>query len=292
MPPLHTTSLEELAHFQGIPALTLLRNDFLNTITHPVWRSFAEEFLELDAPSTPYGHICAGRLDFAVAPGSGAHHAHSGGLALHVLQDLINARAMANMYRQRGIVVDHNLLYAAIILHDSLKCFTYHFDANYTLIKSEDAFIAQTEDHHTWILRELLARDADKELLFAVATMHGIDDVSVAEGVRPLGVVNHYLDIALTGMQMNASDVRIEHTIGFLADSDWSWSGRAQQRALRLASIMAPQGDVPVAYMHLYLGSRFTFEHIDTLIQRYGEADTVERLWHCIEHSPEQTNCL
>ncbi|WP_353117891.1 hypothetical protein [Nitratidesulfovibrio sp.] len=95
------------------------------------------------------------------------------------------------------------------------------------------------------MLRELTARGADEEIILATAAMHGLDDVSLAEGVKPLAVVNHYLDIGLTGLTMRAEHVRAERAIGFLADSDWPWSGRAQQRARELAEAMAPRCACP-----------------------------------------------
>lgn len=271
MKKLPIVPLEELARFQGEPALAALRREFLPAVTNPVWQGLVEEFLTLDEPFTPYAHARQWAWSFAASPGSGAHHAHIGGLALHVLQDLRNARALADVHEARGLPLDRGLLYAAILLHDCLKRFVYGFGPDYTLQKAEDPFIARNEDHHSWVLRELVARGADVELIIAVAAMHGLDDVSLATGVRPLAVVNHYLALGLTGIEMTAEQVRAEHSIGFLADSDWSWSGRAQQRSRELAVRMAPDCEVPVGYMQVYLGSRFSFEGIDALLLSKGQ---------------------
>lgn len=275
--------LSRLARFQGEPALAAIRREFVPAVTNPVWRGLVDEFMELDEPLTPYAHPRHEAWSFAASPGSGAHHGHIGGLAVHVLQDLRNARALGDAHEARGLPLDRGLLYAAILLHDCLKRFVYAFDADYALHKSEDPFIARNEDHHSWVLRELTARGADEEIILATAAMHGLDDVSLAEGVKPLAVVNHYLDIGLTGLTMRAEDVRAEHAIGFMADSDWPWSGRAQQRTRELAEAMAPRCGVHAGYMHLYLGSRFSFEHVDGLLQDMGRELAMARLMERVE---------
>lgn len=275
--------LEALARYQGEPALAAMRREFLPAVTDPVWRGLVEEFLTLDEPLTPYAHQCRRVWSFAASPGSGAHHAHIGGLALHVLQDLRNARALAEAHEARGLALDRGLLFAAIMLHDCLKRFVYDFDDDYALVKAEDPFIARHEDHHSWMLRELVARGVDRTLVLAVAAMHGLDDVSLASGVRPLAVVNHYLEIGLTGLEMQPEDVRVEHSIGFLSDSDWPWSGRAQQRAREVAAALSPRFEVTTGYMNLYLGSRFSFEHIDSLLRTKGHDGTVDHLSTLLE---------
>lgn len=277
---------QELARFQGEPALAAIRREFVPAVTTPAWRALVEEFLELKEPLTPYAYPRQQAWSFAASPGSGAHHAHIGGLALHVLQDLRNASALADAHEARGLPLDRSLLYAAILLHDCLKRFVYSLDADYALHKAEDPFIARHEDHHSWVLRELTERmtrrgpqhGTDADIILATAAMHGLDDVSLEGGVKPLAVVNHYLALGGTGLTMRAEDVRAEHTIGFLADSDWTWSGRAQQRTRQLAAVMAPRCGVSEGYMHLYLGSRFSFEHIDGLLLRMGPELTVAHL--------------
>ena len=107
--------------------------------------------------------------------------------------------------------------------------------------------------------------------------MHGVDDVSLAGGVKPLAIVNHYLTIGGTGLAMTAEDVGPEHVIGFLADSDWPFSGRAQARCLALAGRLAGRRGVGREYMWLYLGSRFGFEHVEAQIVTLGEDQAAER---------------
>ena len=136
---------------------------------------------------------------FAVAPGSGAHHRHFGGLALHTLQNLEYAAAWADIYDARGIRINRDLLLATILIHDTMKRFIYKFDTDFSFIKVEDPFIAKQEDHHSWVLRELAAWAADQKLLLSVAAIHGIDDVTLDQGVKGVAVVNHYLRLAIQG---------------------------------------------------------------------------------------------
>ncbi len=270
--------LSDLARFQGEPALERIRREFLPLVDVPAWRALVEEFLVLESPRTGYAHPWFEPWSFAAAPGSGAHHAHMGGLALHVLQGLCNAKALADAHEARGLPLRRGLLYAAILLHDSMKRFIYRFTEEHALEKSEDPFIGKREDHHSWLLRELHTRGVDRELLLAVAAMHGVDDVSLADGVRPLAVVNHYLSISGTGLVMTSEEVSAEHVFGFLADSDWPWSGRAQQRCAAVAGPLARRFGVAEAYMRLYLGSRFGFEAVDALAGAHGPEAAAELL--------------
>ncbi|WP_027368535.1 HD domain-containing protein [Desulfocurvibacter africanus] len=270
--------LENLARFQGEPALERIRSEFLSAVDVPVWLELIEEYLVLESPKTRYAYPYFKPWSFAAAPGSGAHHAHIGGLALHVLQGLCNARALADAHETRGLPLRRSLLYTAILLHDTMKRFIYRFTDECCLEKAEDPFIGKREDHHSWLLRELHARGVDRELLLAVAAMHGLDDVSLQDGVRPLAVVNHYMSISGTGLTMASEEVSAEHVFGFLADSDWPWSGRAQQRCVAVAGPLARRLGVTEAYMRLYLGSRFGFEAVDAMVGTHGLEEATELL--------------
>jgi len=267
-----------LARFQGVPALDRIRAEFIPEVDEPNWRNLVEEFLVLETPLSPYAHPRFPPLPFEACPGSGAHHAHVGGLALHVLQDLENARALITTHQSRGLPGRPGLLYAAILLHDAMKRFVYRFNDHYQLEKSEDPFIGKHEDHHSWVLRELTARGVERELILAVAAMHGLDDVSLEFGVRPLAVVNHYLAISGSGMEMTAEEVRPEHVLGFLADSDWPMSGRAQTRCRVLSDLMASNLGLNPQYVFVYLGSRFGYERLDTLLIEHGPAEAARRI--------------
>lgn len=261
---------DALARFQGDRCYKTITEKYLAAIENPGWREQAKTLLTFERPVSSYAYPLLSDWDFKTSPGSGAHHTHFGGLALHTLQNLEYAEAWSQVYRNRGIAVDTDLLYASIIMHDCMKRFIYKFDDNFNLVKSEDAFIAKKEDHHSWVLREMTARGFDKILILGVAAMHGIDDVALRTGVEEVSVVNHYLTISGSGLKYTADDVRSEHVIAFLSDSDWHWSGRAQRKAGILAEQMAGKFEVGANFLKLYLGSRFTFEKVGHMIEQCG----------------------
>jgi len=260
----------------------LLREKYVKRIERLEWRQMALTFLSLARPLTHYAYTPLAQWDFSVAPGSGAHHTHFGGLALHTLQNLEYAEAWADVYGQRGIAVNRDLLYATIVIHDTMKRFLYRFDADFNFEKAEDPFIAKREDHHSWVLRELKARGCDPELLLSVAAIHGIDDVTLAGGVQPVSVVNHYLALGNTGLSYTIDDVRPEHVIAFLSDSDWHWSGQAQRKTGLLAERMASETGMAPNMIKVYLGSRFTYELVGDYIEKHGYAAAAEHFGRLI----------
>jgi hypothetical protein len=61
---------------------------------------------------------------FLAAPGGTPehHHAHPGGLALHTAFNVEAALALERLYTTRyGVVLDHDIVVAASILHDAMK---------------------------------------------------------------------------------------------------------------------------------------------------------------------------
>lgn len=260
----------ELAKFQGEKAERAIRAKYLDAISNNNWRELSQIFLTMEKPRSQYAYPIIGQWTFSSAPGSGAHHTHFGGLALHTLQNLEYADSWAGLYEGRGIEVDRDLLYATIIIHDSMKRFIYCFDNEFNFKKSEDAFIAKREDHHSWVLRELCSRGCDKELLLSVAAIHGIDDVSLADGVKSVAIVNHYLTIGDTGLAYTPDDIRAEHVIAFLSDSDWHWSGQAQRKTGLLAERIEQAASIPAKQVKLYLGSRYSYEKVGKFIEQHG----------------------
>lgn len=263
-------SPEDLAVFQGKRCYAAIMEQFIDTISNERWQDCINTFFTMPTPSTAYSYDLLSNWDFYVSPGSGAHHTHFGGLALHTLQNLEYAKALAKSYEIRGIFIDYDLLYTTIALHDTMKRFIYRFDENYNFQKAEDPFIAKKEDHHSWVLREMTKRGCDRELILSVAAMHGIDDVALATGVKSVGIVNHYLAIGQTGLNYTPEDIRPEHVIAFLADTDWHWSGQAQVKTGLLAEKIAVGNAKTTNYLKLYLGSRFTYEHIGRFIEMNG----------------------
>lgn len=266
----------ELAKYRGIPAYNIIERKFLAQIAGSKWGQTAAEFLTLKQPVSDYAYPLLANWDFAVSPGSGAHHTHYGGLATHTLQNLEYAESWADIYERRGLTVDRNLLFATVIIHDAMKRFLYCFDDAFNLKKAEDPFIAKKEDHHSWVIREMTARGCDRELVLSVAAMHGIDDVALASGVRGTAVVNHYLAIGQAGLYYSEDDVRPEHVIAFLADSDWHWSGQAQRKTGILAGQMAEECGAAPGHLKVYLGSRFTYEKVGWCIEQHGYARAKE----------------
>ena len=265
-----TMDVGELSAFQGIRSERLIRENYAPTISDGRWRKLALSFMTLDKPITTYTYPLISHWDFAAAPGSGAHHTHFGGLALHTLQNLEYAAAWTEVYAQRGIKLDKGLLYATIIIHDCMKRFIYSFDDDFNFVKAEDPFIAKREDHHSWVLRELKGRGCDRDLLASVAAIHGIDDVALDGGVKSVAIVNHYLAIGDTGLQYTKDDVRPEHVIAFLSDSDWHWSGQVQRKTGLLAERMARDAGLSRNRLMVYLGSRFSYENVGDYIEKHG----------------------
>lgn len=261
---------DELARFQGSRCYQLIVEKYLAAIGNKDWQQQVQELLSMGSPLSSYQYPALSNWEFQVSPGSGAHHTHFGGLALHTLQNLEYAESWATVYQSRSIPVSRDLLFAMIILHDCMKRFIYQFDDQFNLVKAEDPFIAKSEDHHSWVIREMAARGFDVELIKGVAAMHGIDDVSLDSGVTGTAVVNHYLHIGDSHLNYTEDDIRPEHVIGFLADSDWHWSGQAQRKSHFLAKIMAKKLQADPKYLALYLGSRFTFEKIGSIIEADG----------------------
>jgi hypothetical protein len=281
MPQTFPTVPEELAAYRGVEAYQTIEGKYLQSIRNAKWLAAARALLTLDKPATNYAYTPVSNWAFWVAPGSGAHHKHFGGLALHTLQNLEYAVAWAEVYNARGIRINRDLLLATILIHDAMKRFIYKFDPDFNFIKVEDPFIAKREDHHSWVLRELAARAVDRELMLSVAAIHGIDDVTLDQGVKGVAVVNHYLAIGNTGLEYTPDDIRPEHVIAFLSDSDWHWSGQAQRKTEVLAKQFAPVFGLSANYLQVYLGSRFTYERIGHYIDEYGyekAADFFRRL--------------
>jgi hypothetical protein len=280
---------EELAAYKGFEAYQTIESKYLNLISNPEWLAIASTVLTMEKPITKYGYIPVSNWLFPVAPGSGAHHRHFGGLALHTLQNLEYADAWADIYDARSIRIDRDLLFATILIHDAMKRFIYKFDDDFSLIKVEDPFIAKHEDHHSWMLRELAARKVDRKLMLSVAAIHGVDDVTLEQGVKSVAVVNHYLRIGNTGLEYTPDDVRPEHVIAFLSDSDWHWSGQAQRKTGELAKQLAPRFGLGANYLQIYLGSRFSYEQIGHYIDQHGYDKAADYVCGLIESgcSPE-----
>jgi hypothetical protein len=283
MPQAFPTDPEELAAYKGLQAYRKIDSKYLHSIQKAEWLAVAKAFLTLEKPVTNYAYTPVSHWPFWVAPGSGAHHRHFGGLAVHTLQNLEYAAAWADVYNSRGISIDRDLLLATIIIHDTMKRFIYKFDQDFNFIKVEDPFIAKHEDHHSWVLRELTARAVDRELLLSVAAIHGIDDVTLDQGVKGVAVVNHHLRIGNTGLEYTLDDVRPEHVIAFLSDSDWHWSGQAQRKTEVLAKQLASRFAVNPAYLQVYLGSKFTYEQIGHYVDKHGYEKAVNIVCGMIE---------
>ena len=263
-------SPKELALFHGKDYYATIQKEFIAKISNKQWRDVIHIFYTMPKPESNYKYKLLSNWDFEVAPGSGAHQAHFGGLALHTLQDLEYAEALAKVYERRKISINYDLLYTTIALHDTMKRFIYEFDDNYVLQKAEDPFIAKEADHHSLILHEMTKNGCDKELILSVAAIHGIDDVTLSDGVNSMAVVNHYLKIGQTGLKYTVNDICPEHVIAFLSDSDWYWSGQAQIQSGILAGMIAGS-DVKMAnYLKLYIGSRFTYEKVGSFIHKHG----------------------
>ena len=262
-----------LSRFSGIPANQKIHDEYLSGIADPAWRKMIRTLHSSPKPLTKYKYVIEQSLPFSMAIGSGVHHMHYGGLAVHTLHDLEYADALATVYTKRGITIDRSLLYAAIILHDSMKRFVYSFDEEFDLIRQEDRFVAEEDDHHSLLLREMKEIGADDVLIKAVAAMHGINNITIG-GVENFKIVNHYLSLAGTGLRYTMDDVRPEHVIAHLADSDWHWSGIAQTRTALMAARLKAGFNIPTKKLHIMLGAMFTFEAVGRMVETQGMEET------------------
>jgi len=265
-----TLKYSKLMGYVGVPSWKRITDEYLAGIKRSHWRVFLSEFYAMREPVSEYKLPRLANWAFESAPGSGAHHTHIGGLAQHTLQNLDYAKAWVGSYKAAGVTLDTDVLFGSILLHDYMKRFIYDFDKDGKFAKSEDKFIAKNEDHHSWVLRELTARKCPVDLILGTAAMHGIDDVSLAEGVKGTAIVSHYLKIGDTGLTYTADNIRPEHVVAFLADSDWHWSGMAQARTKKVSEALAPEYGVTPEAMQLYLGSRFTFVTVGHMIETKG----------------------
>ncbi|HEY8209347.1 MAG TPA: hypothetical protein VIG99_17785 [Myxococcaceae bacterium] len=111
---------------------------------------------------------------FLAAPGgiTGGHHSYPGGLAEHTAFNLQSALDLETNYRKRyGITdLDHDLVIAAPILHDSMKTWCLQWRADGTEL--DQATIAGTASHHIFILAEVLHRGLSADLAVSVAGAH------------------------------------------------------------------------------------------------------------------------
>lgn len=257
-----------LSRFLGIPANQRIHDEYLSQIADPAWRKLIKTLHTCQKPTTVYKYEVTRSLPFSMAIGSVAHHMHYGGLAVHTLQCLEYAEALTQVYLKRGLSVDKSLLYAAIILHDSMKRFVYSFDSDFNLQRNEDRCF-ETDDHHSWVLREMQALGAEEQLLKAVAAVHGINSVTIGS-IESFKLVNHYLGIADTGLRYTIDDNRPEHVIAFLSNNDWHWTGIAQMRTAQLTARLTQIFNIPAKKFHVMLGSMFTFEAIGRFIETQG----------------------
>src|SRR5688572_25011359 len=110
---------------------------------------------------------------FLGAPGGlvDRHHGHPGGLALHTAFNLQSALDLeANYERRYDIELDHDVVIAAPILHDSMKAWALQWNDDGTLTKQ--AVIAGTASHHVYVVAEALYRKLPASFVVALASAH------------------------------------------------------------------------------------------------------------------------
>src|SRR5215831_17925524 len=117
------------------------------------------------------------------SPGSGwkSHHAYPGGLSVHTMEWVEVANGWVDAYdRVYGVKLDRDLVIAGLILHDWGKVWFLFDDATGT-VKEPDWYPKAWGTKANWkwmgghgavLYAELIARDVQKELLFAVAAAH------------------------------------------------------------------------------------------------------------------------
>jgi hypothetical protein len=115
--------------------------------------------------------------DFLAAPGGPCetgHHGYPGGLSVHSLANLLNARAIAQTYRHiYGVEVHMEWLTAAAIWHDSMKAVTLPWREDGSC--GSEKQLAGTPEHHVLGLASAFQRHLPRELIYVIAAAHGVE---------------------------------------------------------------------------------------------------------------------
>ena len=159
--------------------------------------------------------------DFAAAPGGACedgHHGYPGGLAVHSLANLLHARALAQVYRHvYSVEPQHDWLVAAAIWHDSLKAGTLPWREDGSC--GPEGQIAGTPAHHVLGLAAAILRHLPKELVFVIASAHGLE--RACEWMQAASVI-------ATGEKTTCpARAPIEAYITHFADADYPLTGAA-----------------------------------------------------------------
>jgi hypothetical protein len=164
--------------------------------------------------------------DFLAAPGGpcdDGHHGYPGGLAVHSLANLMNARSLAANYKHvYGLDLHQDQLTVAAIWHDSLKAATLPFRADGSC--GPEPKIAGTGAHHVLGLAAGILRHLPAELLYVIAAAHSPDPKLICAWLEAASILAN-------GEKMTCPQRQtVEAFVNHLADADYLLTGLAWTR--------------------------------------------------------------
>jgi len=163
--------------------------------------------------------------DFMAAPGGPCetgHHGYPGGLSVHSLANLLNARAIAQTYHHvYGTDLHPDWLTVAAIWHDSMKAITLPWREDGSCGPEEQ--IAATPAHHVLGIASAFQRHLPRELIYVIAAAHGVEHACewMQAGAKLAGI---------EGTVACPTKMPIEGYITAQADADYALTGTAWTR--------------------------------------------------------------
>lgn len=241
-----------------------------------------------------------GAQPFLAAPGGPleTHHAHPGGLAVHTAFNLQSALDLETNYEKRyGLELDHDIVIAAPILHDSMKSWVLQWQNDGTLTVQPS--IAKTASHHIFGIAEAIHRKLRPGFVVALASAHtpptGADAATVVGYIRAASILARVDPVAdkvlVKDGEKGFSAARlpsIEAVINHLSDHDFVLTESAFASVadsldrLAKADPSAPGlGEGRLRWMRLRIESQVPAMRLYSILRNGGDAAVLAELKRC-----------